>query len=271
MKALTADHVNRPKVFLRRSTALVLGASFLLLSSCTSKDKQGTPLVDKLAAPIAGAAPLDPLITPGESNTHYAFALVQDSVMKCSLFLTHMSVTQRSDSFILDVAALIASTVGSAVSPIAVAHIFSAVAAVSTGTKTALDSDIFQQETAPLIVQAIDQTYFVEMKQYVDNFKEADPLEEYVKIALIHKDCSLDAAVAKLGVKPTTPTPAKAVKTDSIKVGDKFQVGNGIVYVAQSASTKPDEDVSVNVVDSKGHEGHLKIPTKILLQFEKSP
>jgi hypothetical protein len=121
----------------------------------------------------------------------------------------------------VDILTTIFSALATAFTPLATVHSLTAAATISTGTKTALDSDIFARETAPLIIQAVDNTYYKEYTTYTNNLAtkaaaSITPAIEYNVIKGFHKDCTLDSALASISsqLKPPAPnTPPPKTQT----------------------------------------------------------
>jgi hypothetical protein len=157
----------------------------------------------------------------------YIGLLLAQSEEKCNAFLGGLSATERAGDTSLDILTTIFSALGTAFTPLATVHAFTAAATISSGTKTAIDSDIYQKETAALIVQAIDNTYYKQYSEYTTalaNKSDADvnPAIEYNVIKGFHKECSLDAALAYISSQVKAPnapsSPAPALATTTLKV-----------------------------------------------------
>ena len=72
-------------------------------------------------------------------------------------------MSSRASNVTFDVGTTILSALSTAFTPIATVHALSAAATITSGTKTAVDADIYQTATAPLMVEAIQQTYNIKM------------------------------------------------------------------------------------------------------------
>jgi hypothetical protein len=97
---------------------------------------------------------------------------------------------------------VILSALATAISPLSTVHDLTAAATISTGTKTAIDADIYAKATAALILQ-INNTYYVHIDDYRKELIDRDtaaviPSLEVTSIDAIHRQCSLDYAIASL-------------------------------------------------------------------------
>jgi uncharacterized protein YceK len=140
---------------------------------------------------------------PPDQRKTYVGLLLDQSEKKCHAFLGGLSATARGGDAVFDVLTTIFSALGTAFTPLATVHSLTAAASISSGTKTAIDSDIFAKQTATLIIQAIDNTYYVEYKNYTTILAPKSNTDitlsiEYAVIKGFHKDCTLDSALGSL-------------------------------------------------------------------------
>jgi len=153
-------------------------------------------------------------IAPAFSNRAYVAKVAFDSAMKCQAFLDRTGLAIRGVDATFDILTTALSTVATAVTPIATTHALSAAAAISSGTKSAIDADVYAKQTAWLIAQQIDSTYFADFKTYADKLLNTTddariyPPAEILQIAYIHRECDIDKALAVLASKSQTPGPA---------------------------------------------------------------
>lgn len=146
---------------------------------------------------------------PANHNKTYVGLLLDQSERKCHSFLGGLSATERAGDTTLDIFTTIFSALGTAFTPLATVHGLTAAATISSGAKTALDADIYVRETAPLIVQAIDNTYYKEYAAYTNALStksdaDINPAVEFNIIKAFHKDCTLDSALASLSSQKKT-------------------------------------------------------------------
>ncbi len=85
---------------------------------------------------------------------------VLDSLHKCQAFTARLRAVRSSFDLALDVATLGLAGAAAITVPARSANLLAALAGISTGTRAAFDTDVYQQNTAPLIVQQINKTYY---------------------------------------------------------------------------------------------------------------
>jgi hypothetical protein len=142
----------------------------------------------------------------------YLGYIVDDSAKKCELFKGGISASTRASDTLLDFGTTVFAALGTAFSPLSTVHALTAAAAITSGTKSAIDADIYQKETAALIVQQINNTYYSDLKDYLKALPGKTDVNvgyEVASIRTFHTECSLDAAVASLqkNASPSPPTP----------------------------------------------------------------
>jgi len=124
----------------------------LLCSACTS-------MVDKTTKGITGAEPLDPQLMNGVTLRQGLLAEITDSYQKCEAYKRRLLYGSRVSDLGFDILKTIFGALGTAFTPVETVHVFTAATTISSGTKTAIGADIYQNATAPIMVQAIASTY----------------------------------------------------------------------------------------------------------------
>jgi len=132
-------------------------------------------------------------------------ALVNQSEQNCANFLAALVLFQTGTNTTLDVLSTITSAVGTVLAPIETVHALSASTSILTGSKTALDSDIYAKASIANFASAIQATYYANMTNYVTGLAAADPSTliwpiEVYKITVIHRECALapaESAISK--------------------------------------------------------------------------
>ena len=95
--------------------------------------------------------------------------VVFDSEKKCNDFLTGLVLHVTATNSALDMVTTVFTALGTAFTPIATVHALTAGGSISSGWKTAIDSDIFAQATIANYAQAIQATYYTKMQTYINN------------------------------------------------------------------------------------------------------
>jgi hypothetical protein len=192
-------------------TSRLIAASIaaLSLSGCTTAMNALNDTADNSVA----AAPLDvkPADIAAQSATTatlpdrvaYLSSVVSDSMTKCNTFSDKLVLAEASVDTAGDVMATIASALGTVFVQTATIHAFTAASTMITGSKTAVDSDVFAKATVPALGTALKQTYFTDIANYNDGLANLtqpgasfDVGSEVNKIQAIHAECSLAAAEA---------------------------------------------------------------------------
>jgi hypothetical protein len=145
---------------------------------------------------------LSPATAAGHEKEYLGYVLI-DSGQKCQAFADRLSVAQRGVDTSFDILTVILSALATAITPLSTVHGLTAAATISTGTKTAIDADIYAKATAALILQEIKNTYYVHIDDYRKELIDRDtaaviPSLEVSSIDAIHRQCSLDYAIASL-------------------------------------------------------------------------
>lgn len=154
--------------------------------------------VNGVATPVM----LTPAAPPGYEKEYLGLILI-DSGTKCQEFVDRLSTAQRGVDTSFDILSTILSALATAFTPLNTVHALTAGATISTGTKSAIASDVYAKATAPLIIQQIDNTYYTNIDVYRKEILNTDPKAivpalEVSRIQAIHRQCSLDSAIASL-------------------------------------------------------------------------
>jgi hypothetical protein len=147
---------------------------------------------------------LTPTTSVGGYEKQYLGYVLIDSGKKCQAFADRLSAVQRGIDTSFDILTGTLSALATALHPLGTVHALTAAATISTGTKTAIDANVYAKATAALILQEINRTYYVHIRDYRNKISTAQdvtqiiPTLEVSEIEAIHRECSLDAAVASL-------------------------------------------------------------------------
>ncbi len=156
-------------------------------------------------------------------------SLLQDSMKKCWAFTGALGATERTIDTGFDIATTSMAALGAVFTPLNTVRALSAAAAISSGTKGAIDADVYAKQTGPLIVNSILATYWKDITAYRDNsakgaagkmFADADPSEAASTITAYHVQCGLDAALGHLNVQLGGYDPFSSTKTSYVAMKD---------------------------------------------------
>ena len=138
----------------------------------------------------------------GREKEYLGLVLI-DSGTKCQEFADRLSTAQRGVDTSFDILSGILSALATALTPLSTVHALTAGATISTATKSAIASDVYAKATAALILQQINNTYYANIDAYRKELLNSDPPSivpalEVSRIQAIHRQCSLDSAIASL-------------------------------------------------------------------------
>src|SRR5665213_2432202 len=202
---------------------------------------------------MVSADDLDPSLvgTDALSNTAnntktYVGLIVNDSELKCSKFLNGLVLAENTSNVGLDMSTTVLSALATAFTPLATIHALTAGATITSGWKTAIDSDIYAKATIANYAQAIQTTYYTDLATYTTALTNMDPTKvvaslESAKLRSIHKECSLAAAQSSVSAALQSPSPSpqqgsSATTTDTWTVSQSFKPGDKIAITATSAT-----------------------------------
>jgi hypothetical protein len=217
----------------RTTIRVSLGAVCIGLTGCNALDTLGLHSVAAenleqlgtlkanavVAATAAGAA--------SPTNKDIVGAIVVDSETKCATFADHLVLHENTANTALDVATTVFSALGTLFTPLATVHAMTAAASITSGSKTAIDTDIYAKATIANFAQAIQVTYYTDIGNYLNNLNAADeknisPQIEYAKITTIHRECGLAPAEASISaaLQPTQTQATTLAASYAVKGGD---------------------------------------------------
>jgi hypothetical protein len=139
---------------------------------------------------------------PGTGDKMAVWSAVNLSEQKCSRFVNGLIAAETGTNTGLDLTTTVLSTLAATFTPLATAHALSAGAAISSGWKTAIDSDVFAKASVANYAQAIQSTYFRDIGAYGEKLAaQTGPIDigaEFAQIQSIHAECSLGSAQAAI-------------------------------------------------------------------------
>jgi hypothetical protein len=145
-----------------------------------------------------------------------------DSYGKCTAFVARMAYGDNLTNAALDITAVGLAGAGAITAPLHSAQVLAALAGIATASRAAINSDIFMQNTAPVIAQKINSTYNAEMKTFLGQTataNQANLATMYGELQAYHSDCTLTGALAALGNGTTATTIKAPLTTDALKTG----------------------------------------------------
>ncbi len=190
---------------------------------------------------------------PGDNaytRKQYLLAEISVSYGLCEDYKRRLLLASRANNAAFDIATTALSALATAFTPLATVHALSAAAAITSGTKTAIDADIYENATAPIMVQAIQSTYDDPMDKLhtkvltAKDDKALGTLADDASVQAIHQKCSLTEALVEL---QTLQAAAAKAKTDSapsppadtpklpFKVNDRFKLSDGSIVTVETA------------------------------------
>ncbi|KVG81807.1 hypothetical protein WS81_11195 [Burkholderia sp. MSMB2040] len=193
-----------------------------------TNDAKGSPVPAHFDDPIADHHKRD-----------YVGAVLADSAQKCDAFIGSLSAGQRANDAAFDIVTTALNAMATAFTPVNTIHALTAGATFTSGTRLAIDTDVYAKETAQLIAQAVDDTYYKQYATYAATLSQQDeikiiPSVEVAKIKAFHKDCSLDRALVHIfGNQTKGPSPKPPMSVSDLKVGTLPALADGTVYVIE--------------------------------------
>lgn len=189
-------------------------------------DAQGNVSVPSVAVSVSGL--------PTATNKDKAWGYVVLSEAKCTKFLNGIVAAETGSNTLLDMESTLFSALSTAFSPASTKTALSAVATITGGWKTAIDSDVFAKASIANFAQAISSSYFKDMGTYgtaLENKTDdnsIDPAAEFAKIQTIHAECALAPAQATISTTLTAGANAPSGTNGS---------GGGTANVAGASGT----------------------------------
>ena len=205
-------------------------AAMLLVSGCgalrdrANWDQEMVRLVG--AEPLVGAYALSATSAPvgiegvdAAKEPIWIGLAANDSVRKCQAWVARLAVGQTAVNTMLDITAIGLAGAGAITIPLRSAQTLSALAGITTASKAAINSDVFAQNTAPIIAQQVSKTYWANIQNVIREAPTANATNLaslYGKLLVTHNQCSLPMALASL----TTDATAKPVANPAVTATD---------------------------------------------------
>jgi hypothetical protein len=201
---------------LKRATAV---AAALALAGCGQPQNALTGGHGVAAADLDQTLVSNQALSDPKADKALAVGLiVKDSATKCGIFVQKLVATETGTDTTLDLLGAVFSALGTAFTPLSTVHAFSAAGSVVSGSKAAIDSDVYAKASVANFIQAIQSTYYADLGTYWSKFSAEDPASinlpwEVTKILSLHAECSLASAQAAISsTLQGGQTPASTTK-----------------------------------------------------------
>jgi hypothetical protein len=170
---------------------------------------------------ISGAADISPsLVSQDAQNAaqtsgqkrQYLGLVVGDSEDKCKAFAQALIGSETGFNTTSDVLTTVATALGTAFTPLATVHAFTAAGSIVSGSKTAVNANVWAKQPITNLLAAIGNKYYVPMAAYrtdLENTAETSPnlvvSTEVARIKSIHQACNLASAQTAIQAKVEQP------------------------------------------------------------------
>ena len=164
------------------------------------------------------AEPLD--VSPEKLAAHQADkrtfigGIALDSAKKCDTFIAVLTGDQASLNAGASITSTVLTALATVVTPIRTAHALSAGATVASGSRDAINANLYNKGTFSAFHTALQSTYYKNLHLYLDALSQQDENSlnigvEATKLQTIHATCSLAAAEASILATIQPPPPAR--------------------------------------------------------------
>lgn len=165
-----------------------------------------------------------------KDKREYLGFVANESEKLCGEFVGKLIVAANGTNTGLDMGTTVFSALGTALTPLTAVHAMTAGSTITSGWKTAIDSDIYAKLTVQNLVQAIQTTYYKDMENYLTDLAGKDSAtivvtSELGHIQVIHSECTLASAegtiTATLGAGSGTNASASQISTAILTIAVK--------------------------------------------------
>lgn len=178
----------------------------------------------------------------------YLGKVVSDSEDKCGAFVSGLVLGENTINTTADVSATVFSVLSTAFTPPGTKTALSAASSIASGSKTAVDADIYDKAATSDFSTAIEKTYSAKIQDYTTNLPTLQdstdtPLivsNEVAKIKAIHGLCGLAQAESSIHAQlsgttqPKPPPPSPPDGSDATKPPAK---GKHVANIASRPAT----------------------------------
>jgi hypothetical protein len=180
--------------------------AFMVSAPALCEDAPGsTPASAKNACQLgndAGAAE-STVTNPASPNKERLGLIINESEHKCGEFLNGLVLAANSSHLGLDGLSTVFGALGTVFTPLSTVHGLTAAGAITSGWRADIDSDIYAKAAVASYAQAIQSTYYADLKTYMDGLASQNDTDiilsmEIAKLRTIHKECGLASAQAAI-------------------------------------------------------------------------
>jgi hypothetical protein len=194
-----------------------------------------------------------------DDKQNFLARVVVDSESKCLAFLNGVIIAENSVNTTGDVVSTALTAAATVLKPITAVHGLTAGATLATGTKTAVNANIYAKASIANFQTALEKSYFKSISDYLTalpNLKGSGFLvtAEVAKLESIHATCTLAAAESSIASTIASPTNAPAKPT-----GLAAKAFDSAVQLTWSSVA---DATSYNVYRGTSANGEAKTPTK---------
>lgn len=189
---------------------------------------------------------------PSNNNAGFVGRVIYDSEQKCALFVAELTASESLSNTGLDMTTTALSALATAFTPLATVHALPAGASISSGWKTAIDTDVFAKASIANYAEAIQLSYYQNIHNLIQSLP-SDPDERVnasvflAEVQEIHQGCSLgsaqltvsktlqDASKVKQAETQQNAKQGTATSTRLVSVVGPFKKGDDLVVLATSS------------------------------------
>jgi hypothetical protein len=146
--------------------------------------------------------------TPLSAKIDFLGQVALDSESKCIKFMNTLVVAENTVNTTGDIASTVLTAAATVFTPLNTVHALTASSSVVTGSKTAINSDIYAKASIVNFQTALEGSYFKTMAAYMDTLPKLTEVSvgaELGKIESIHGTCTLAAAESSISTTISTP------------------------------------------------------------------
>lgn len=235
-----------------RNLKFVLVPALLACTSLTGCGSMGQFQQTVSAAPIdlASAGPVPPPDATTMAKLNYLGNVLGNSAMKCSDFVSQLTFDETSTNTTLDILGTVSSALSTAFVPPGTKTALSAAATIATGSKTAIDTDIFDKAAISDFSKAVQHSYSAAVQDYMSKLpapsNQSDSTLavslEVAKIQGIHALCGLAPAEATIDAQLSSTTQGSSQtgsNAGSPTAGFALRLGKPKNVEGQPSPTQP--------------------------------
>ena len=216
-------------LFGRVAAVLLLSAITAMLGGCKlwihtlNGNQQLLVSADKLAVAVPDSAQNKEMVTLGQSTTsndpaklEFLGRVVMDSEAKCQTFINGLVIAENTVNTTGDITSTVLSGLASVFKPLTTVHGLTAGATVVTGSKSAINANIYAKASVTNFQTALQQSYGQAIKDYTDALPHLTNVvvsNEVSKIEAIHGTCTLASTETTILAKINTAAQAPAKPT----------------------------------------------------------